>query len=104
MNSVVIDGKFLIEELDLKICLVYGTIREETLNRSTENSNLDEIVFHFTSEGRTEVPEKQLVLAGTFIIEGALCTRMRKAAFTANWNGRPDELFRMDICPLTLAL
>jgi peptidoglycan hydrolase CwlO-like protein len=73
-NRIIGEGKFPIEELDLKFSLlgIRGTIREETLNSVyRENSNLDEIVFHFyPGRAEIEVPEKQLVLAGTFIIEG----------------------------------
>ena len=72
-NRIIGEGKFPMEELDLKFSLlgIRGTIREETLNSVyRENSNLDEIVFHFyPGRAEIEIPEKQLVLAGTFSIE-----------------------------------
>ncbi len=101
-NSIIREGKFPIEELDLKFSLlgVRGTIREETLNRVyRENSNLDEIVFHFyPGRAEIEVPEKQLVLAGTFIIEGG--SALEFVAEEGSFYGMKleraslDELFR----------
>lgn len=78
-DRIIGEGKYPMEDLDLKYSLlnVKGTIREETLNAVyKDNSNLSEIVFHFyPGRAEIEVPGKQLVLSGTFSVEGGSALR-----------------------------
>lgn len=101
-DRIIGEGKFPVEDLNLKYSLlnIAGVIHEDTLNDVyKENSSLTEIIFHFHPEKvELEIPEKQVVLRGTFSIEGdtALMFKAKEGSFY----GMPleqasiDELFR----------
>lgn len=101
-GKIVKGGNFPEKALNLKFNLpvVKGTIYEETFNDIfKKNSNLPEMVFNFYQDKiKIEVPEKHLILEGTFIIEGksVLKFKVKEGSFY----GMPleqasmDELFR----------
>jgi len=101
-DRIIGEGKYPMEDLDLKYGLlnVKGTIREDMLNTVyKENSNLTEIVFYFhPGRAEIEVPEKQLVLRGTFSVEGGRALKF--VAEEGSFYGMElekasiDELFR----------
>lgn len=73
-TEVIKAGYFAMEDLNISIGFlsVKGSIQDETFNRILkEHSDLPEIVFHFHEDNVViEVPEKNLVLEGQFILSG----------------------------------
>jgi peptidoglycan hydrolase CwlO-like protein len=73
-TSIIREGRFTIDDLNLSIGFssVKGSISDETFNRIVrENSTLPETVFHFhKGYSVIEVPEKSLVLEGSFVKSG----------------------------------
>lgn len=73
-SKIIGGGYFTLEDLNVKFSLfsVKGSIHEDTFNRILkEHSSLPEIVFHFDEDTAIiEVPDKHLVLEGSFILQG----------------------------------
>lgn len=101
-GKIVKGGSFPQKALNLKFNLpvVKGTIHEETFNDIfKKNSNLPEMIFHFYEDKiKIEVPEKHLVLDGTFIIQGKSVLKLKVKE--GSFYGMPlesasiEELFR----------
>jgi peptidoglycan hydrolase CwlO-like protein len=74
LTSIIREGHFTIDDLNLSIGFtsVKGSISDETFNRIIrDNSTLPEAVFHFyKGYSVIEVPEKNLVLEGSFVKSG----------------------------------
>jgi peptidoglycan hydrolase CwlO-like protein len=101
-TKIIGDGKFPVQDLNLSFgfLTVKGTIHEKTLNDMLkEHSSLPEMIFHFYP-GKTEieVPEKHLILTGTFSVEkgSALKFEAEEGSFYGMELGPAsiEELFR----------
>ncbi len=100
ISRVVAEGYLTYEDLNMKAGLItmQGTIIQKDFNRILEeNSELPEDIFQFEDgEVTLEVPDMQLVLHGSFVVDGK--TAIRYEVTSGTFYGMPlDEISKKEL-------